>query len=191
MANTLTSLIPTIYEALDVVSREMIGFIPAVAKDVSAERAALNQQILVPVTQAQAAQDITPAVIPPDTGDQTIGNVPMTITKCKMVPIRWNGEQQKGFKSTGTYERVLREQFAQGFRTLANLSKPTCFTAAYQGASRATARPARLRSAPLATCPARPMCARSSTITAARRATCIWCSARLRSPISAACRPSC
>ena len=103
MANTLTSLIPTLYEALDVVSREMVGFIPAVAKDTSSERAALNEQILVPVTQAQAAQSITPAVIPPDTGDQTVGNVPMTITKSMMVPIRWNGEQQKGMKNSGTY----------------------------------------------------------------------------------------
>jgi hypothetical protein len=137
MPNTLTNLIPTIYEALDVVSREMIGFIPAVAKDASAERAALNQQILVPVTQAQSAQDIAPGVIPPDTGDQTIGNVPMTITKSKFVPIRWNGEQQKGFKTNGTYDRVLRDQFAQGFRTLANLVETDCFNAAYQGASRA------------------------------------------------------
>src|SRR5271154_6505340 len=137
MANTLTSLIPTLYEALDVVSREMVGFIPAVAKDTSSERAALNEQILVPVTQAQSAQNITPGVIPPDTGDQTIGNVAMTITNSMMVPIRWNGEQQKGMKSNGTYERVLRGQFAQGFRTLANLIETACFNAAYQGASRA------------------------------------------------------
>src|SRR5271157_4955174 len=114
MANTLTSLTPTIYEALDVVSREMIGFIPAVARNSSAERAALNETILVPVTQPQAAQDVTPAVIPPDTGDQTIGNVSMTIQKSKMVPIRWNGEQQKGMKNSGTYSSVLAEQFAQG-----------------------------------------------------------------------------
>jgi hypothetical protein len=141
MASTLTGLIPTLYEALDVVSREMIGFIPAVAKDTSSERAALNQQILVPVTQAQPAQNVTPGVIPPDTGDQTIGNVAMTITNSMMVPIRWNGEQQKGMKSAGTYNQVLRDQFAQGFRTLANLVETSCFNAAYQGASRAYGTP--------------------------------------------------
>ena len=138
MSNTITSLVPTIYEALDIVSREMIGFIPAVAKDTSSERAALNQSILVPITQAQTASDITPAVTPPDTGDQTIGNVSMTISKAKYVPVRWNGEQQKGMKNAGTYDAVLREQFAQAFRTLANLIETDLFTAAYQGASRAT-----------------------------------------------------
>lgn len=141
MANTLTSLIPTLYEALDVVSREMIGFIPAVAKDVSSERAALNQQILVPITQAQAMQDTTPGVTPPDTGDQTIGNVAMTITKSKMVPIRWNGEQQRGMKTAGTFSSVLAQQFAQGFRTLANGIETDCAVAAYQGASRAYGTP--------------------------------------------------
>ena len=75
MANTLTSLIPTLYESLDIVSREMVGFVPAVTRNTSAERAALNQTILVPITQAQTAADNTPAVTPPNTGDQTVGNV--------------------------------------------------------------------------------------------------------------------
>lgn len=137
MANTLTNLIPTIYEGLDVVSREMVGFIPAVSRDTSSERAALNQSILVPITQAQTAADNTPAVTPPDTGDQTIGNVAMTITKSKHVPIRWNGEQQKGMMGAGTYSGVLAQQFTQAFRTLVNLIEVDLFTAAYQGASRA------------------------------------------------------
>lgn len=137
MANTLTNLIPTMYEGLDVVSREMVGFIPAVSRDTSSERAALNQSILVPITQAQAAADNTPGVTPPDTGDQTIGNVSMTISKSKHIPIRWNGEQQKGMMNAGTYSSVLAQQFAQAFRGLVNLIEIDLFTTAYQNASRA------------------------------------------------------
>lgn len=137
MANTITNLLPTIYEALDVVSREMVGFIPAVSRDASGERAALNQSILVPVTQGQTASDNTPAVTSPDTGDQTITSVPMTINKSKYVPIRWNGEQQKGAVNAGWYNTLLRQQFEQGFRTLTNLIETDLFNVAYQGASRA------------------------------------------------------
>lgn len=137
MANTLTSLTPTIYEALDIVSREMVGFIPAVSRNTSAERAALNQSILVPITQAQTAADNTAAVTAPNTGDQTVGNVSMTIDKSKHVPIRWGGEEQKGLINAGEYMGILANQFAQGFRTLTNLIETDLFTKAYQGSSRA------------------------------------------------------
>jgi hypothetical protein len=137
MANTLTSLIPTIYEALDVVSREMVGFIPAVSRNSSAERAALNQTILVPITPATALADNTPAVTAPNTGDQTITNVPMTISKSKHAPIRWNGEEQRGMLNAGTYGGVLAGQFQQAFRALINQIEVDLYTAAYQGASRA------------------------------------------------------
>lgn len=137
MANTLTSLIPTIYEALDVVSREMVGMIPAVSRNSSAERAALNETIMIPITPAATMIDNTPAVTSPDNGDQTVGNVTMTISKSKSVPIRWNGEQQKGMQNAGTFGSVLNQQFQQAFRTLANAVETDLVTAGYQGASRA------------------------------------------------------
>lgn len=121
MANTLTSLIPTIYESLDIVSREWSGMTMAVARNTSAERAALNQSILVPITQAQAASDNTPGVTSPDTGDQTIDNASITISRSKYVPVRWNGEQTRGMQNAGTYDDIILKQFAQGFRTLVNL----------------------------------------------------------------------
>lgn len=135
--NSLTSLIPTLYEALDVVSREMTGYIGAVTRNSSATRAALNETILVPITPASTMADNTPAVSAPDTGDQTIGNVSMTISKSKHVPIRWNGEEQRGMNNAGTYHGVLMNQFSQAFRTLVNQIEADLHDTAYKNASRA------------------------------------------------------
>lgn len=121
MANTITNLIPDIYNALDTVSRELTGFIPAVSSDMTFERAAVGQTVRSPVAPAATAGDITPAVTPPDDGDQTIGNVSMSITKARRVPVRWNGEQSLGLNNGGPgRSRIMQDQFAQAMRTLAN-----------------------------------------------------------------------
>lgn len=121
MANTLTGLTTTLYNALDVVSREMVGFIPAVTSDMTYERAAVGQTVMSPVAPAATATDITPAVTPPNDGDQTIGNAQMTISKARRVPVRWNGEEKRGLDNNGaSYNIILRDQFAQGMRTLVN-----------------------------------------------------------------------
>ena len=138
MANTLTSLLPTLYESLDIVSRELVGFIPSVAMDASAERAAVGQQILVPITPASVAMDITPGVTSPDTGDQIIGNTPLTIQYAQAVPFRWTGEEQKGINTGPGYSKIKSDQITQAFRTLCNAVELSVATSAYQGASRAT-----------------------------------------------------
>lgn len=121
MANTLTGLIPTIYNALDVVSRELVGFIPAVSSDMTFARAAVGQTVTSPVTNGATATDITPAVTPPNDGDQNIGAVSMTINKARRVPIRWNGEEKLGLDNNGaSFNVILRDQMAQGMRTLVN-----------------------------------------------------------------------
>ena len=136
MANTLTNLIPTLYQALDIVSREITGFIPAVKVNAAAEGAAVNESILVPVTNQTQTYDITPGTTAPDNGDQTIDNVEIKITKSKMVPIRWNGEEQLGFSNNGTYNKVLSDQMVQAMRLLVN-SVEADLAACYVGASRA------------------------------------------------------
>lgn len=121
MANSITGLFPTLYNALDVVSRELVGFIPAVSSDMTFERAAVGQTVMSPVAPAAVATDVVPGVIPPDDGDQTIGNVSMTITKARRVPVRWNGEQKLALDNNGaSYNVILRDQFAQAMRTLVN-----------------------------------------------------------------------
>ncbi len=121
MANTITNLIPSLYQALDVVSRELVGFIPSVSLDSGVERAAVGQSVLSFVTPAATAGNITPGVTPPDDGDQTIGNVDVQITKARRVPVRWNGEQTRGLNANGPGQaNIMRDQFAQAMRTLTN-----------------------------------------------------------------------
>jgi len=120
MANTLDNLIPDLYANLDVVSRELVGFIPAVTMDADAARAALGQTVRSPVAPAAAAQDVTPGVTSPNAGDQVIGNQAISISKSRAVPIRWNGEQSRGM-NTGAGVGTLRgQQIQQAFRTLTN-----------------------------------------------------------------------
>lgn len=137
MANTLTSLVPDIYESLDVVSRELSGFIPSVTLDAQAERAALNQSIRVPITPAAAAENVTPGQLPPDDGDQIVGNNPLSITNSMMVPFRWTGEEQKGVNTGPGYQNIRRNQIAQAIRTLVNTVETTVANAALK-ASRAS-----------------------------------------------------
>lgn len=120
MSNTLTGLIPILYQAVDIISRELVGFIPAVTLDANAGRAAVGQSVTSAVAPVSAASDITPAVTPPDDGDQVIGNTSITITKSRRVPVRWNGEQTLGANSGPGQPNILRDQFAQAMRTLVN-----------------------------------------------------------------------
>jgi len=120
MSNTLTGLIPTLYTALDEVSRELIGFIPNVNVDAVAEQGAIGQTVRSPVVPQNTLEDIVPGNDPADSGDQTITYKDVSITKSKAYPIRWTGEEQKSVSQFGVVNTILRDQFAQGFRTLAN-----------------------------------------------------------------------
>ena len=82
MANTLTDLIPDAYAAMDVVSRELAGFIPSVARSSTAERLAKGQTLHSFATRANSAGgDITEAMALPTRADQTVDNKDMVIDK--------------------------------------------------------------------------------------------------------------
>lgn len=120
-ANTLTNLIPQVYASLDVVSRELVGFIPSVMRDSRADRVAVNQSLTIPVTPTPTAGNITPGVTPPDDGDQTIDNVEFKITKSRRVPFRWQGEESRGLNNGGPGVSSIRgDQVTQAIRVLVN-----------------------------------------------------------------------
>lgn len=120
MANTLTNLMPDLYESLDVVSRELTGLIPAVTLDPRVTRAAVNETVRSFVAPAAAAGDITPGVTPPNDGDQAIGNVSLAITKSRRVPFRWNGEEERGMNNGPGVAAIRQAQMQQAIRTLVN-----------------------------------------------------------------------
>jgi P22 coat protein - gene protein 5 len=137
MANTITNLIPILYESLDVVSRELVGYIAAVSRNSGAERAAVNETVTYPVVPAIATQSVSPGVTAPDDGNATIGTATMTITKSKYAPIRWNGEEYRALSNNNTYRTVVRDQFAQAMRALVNEVELDCHNEGYKNSSRA------------------------------------------------------
>jgi hypothetical protein len=120
MANTLTSLLPELYTNLDVVSRELVGMVPAVTVDATTNRAALNQTVRNFIAPASSSVNITPGVSAPDSGDQTIGNSTLTISKSKMVPIRWTGEEELNVSAGHGAQAIRANQIQQAIRTLVN-----------------------------------------------------------------------
>lgn len=120
MANTLTNLVPDLYAALDVVSRELVGMIPSVTMDARVDRAAEGQSVRVPIVPTNSSSSITPAMSVPAAADQTIDNVAIVINKAKAVPFSWEGNEQVGLNSGVGYGNIRVNQIAQAMRTLVN-----------------------------------------------------------------------
>lgn len=138
MPNTITSLIPDAYAALDVVSRELVGFIPSVNRDPSADRVALNQTLRSPRTQANSAgRNVSPAMALPAEASQTIDNVGVTITKVRAFPFSWNGEEKYSVDQGPGSLTIQQDQIAQALRAAVNEIEVDLGLAAYLGASRA------------------------------------------------------
>jgi hypothetical protein len=133
-SNTLTGLIPVIYEAMDVIPRELVGAIGAVQMDPSAEMAGLGQIITSHVVPPATAVDIVPGVTNTFGQSQTIGTVNLSITKSKNAGFVWSGEEQLLLKAQ--YASILKDQFAQAFRTLGNLVEQDVVNGIAAGASR-------------------------------------------------------
>jgi len=134
MANDLTGLYPTIYNAMNVVSREFVGLISAVSRDASAQQVAVNQTVRSPVVPAMAAAPITPGNIAASGTDQTIDYVDIVIDKQRKVTFNLTGEEERGLGPNNS--SIAQQRFAQAFRTLGNEIEAD-LAALYVAASRA------------------------------------------------------
>lgn len=119
-ALTLTGLIPTIYNAMNTVSREQSGFIRAVGRDSTAERAAKDATVRSPVVGAMAAEELNVGAYAADTPAQTINYVDMTISKSRSVPFGITGEENLNLANAGTLGDINAQRIAQALRTLSN-----------------------------------------------------------------------
>ncbi len=137
-ANTLTGLIPDLYAAIDVVSRELVGFIPSAARAPNAERAAVGQSVQYHVAPDATAHDLAPAMTIPEPADQTIGAQFMAITKSRGSSFGFTGEEQRGLNNGGAgYFSVQADMIAQALRVLTNEIETDLAVAATAAASRA------------------------------------------------------
>jgi len=136
LANTLTGLIPTIYRAMQVTSREPVYGLRGVTMDARAEQAALDQPVRAYVAPAATTETITPSMAIGDTGGQTISYVDMTISKVKRVRVPFSGEEIKSVGVAG-YEEIVRLRFEQAIRALINEMEADVITELYTNASRA------------------------------------------------------
>lgn len=136
--STLTNLIPDAYAALDVVSRELTGFIGAVTRDSTADRVAAGQTLRSIVAPANTAgADITPAMSIPSDAAQTIGNKSLTISNNRFFPFSWTNQQQYAADMGPGYLTIQQAQIAQAIRAAVNEIEASIAVAAKNGASRA------------------------------------------------------
>ena len=118
--NTISSIVPDIYEALDVVSRELTGLIPAVTMNVSAERAGKGQNITIDVEPVGTGVDVVPAMNTPEPTGQTSGSKVMTIDKSRAYEFGFVGEDQLKLNTGPGYMGVRANKIAQAIRGLVN-----------------------------------------------------------------------
>lgn len=120
MANNFDDLILDTYEAMDRVSRELVGFVPAVTRNFAAERAAKGQNVLYHVAPAMSAADVSPAMQVPEPDDLEITGRYMAMTRDRDVSFGYTGEEQRGVNNGTSFSTVQADVVAQAIRTLAN-----------------------------------------------------------------------
>ena len=135
--STLTNLIPDVYAALDVVSREQVGVLPGVMRDPKADRVAEGQNIRISQAGSNTTSTYTPAMAVPSAAARTVGNATLTMSKSKYSAFSFSGEEQGGLDTGPGFLTVKQGEIAQSIRALVNEMENDLCDALAAGASRA------------------------------------------------------
>jgi len=136
MSNTITSLIPDAISAMEVVSRELVGLVPAVARNSTAEATAKGTTVRSPVAPQNSSYSITPSMTPLAAANMTYTNRTISLDTIKGYKFHFESEEQMGLKQGGGYMTMWQQNVAQGMRTLVN-ELAAALAALYYNASRA------------------------------------------------------
>lgn len=137
MANTLTTLAPTLYSAAQEVSNEPFGVVDSIYTQFDNKGVAKGDTVSVPVAPVRAASDFTPAATSSAGSDATSSAIGVTIDESRMVSWHLTGEQQRSLENGNTSAEWVRQLIAQGMRTLRNEAEVDAADAVHKGASRA------------------------------------------------------
>ena len=110
-------------------------------RDTAVNKAALGQTISWPVVAPGTVADIAPAATGPAGNDMTVAAPTTSISKAKSVVFYLTGEELKESAPDLSDQVIIKNTFAQAFRSLANLIEIDLWTTAYQNASRAYGTP--------------------------------------------------
>ena len=133
--NTLTNVIPDINTARDVISKELVGFIPSVTLNAGSERAAVNQSIKSIVSPEVTPENRTVAITLPTATGQTPTVKEMIIGFDKSVKIPWAGEEQRAIPAG--YSTIYGAQIEQAVRAHVNAIEAHVASVSYLASSRA------------------------------------------------------
>jgi hypothetical protein len=137
MANTLTTLAPTLFGAAQEVSQEAIGAIDGVNLSFDDKGVAMGDSLKVPVAPAQTATDFAPGAATSEGTSQIAEGISVQITASKKVTWHLTGEQQRSLENAKADKEWIRQLIAQGMRALNNLAEIDAVNAIKAGASRA------------------------------------------------------
>lgn len=137
MANTLTSLAPTLFSAARLVANEPFGAVSAIDARFDDKGVARGDTVTVPVAPVRTASDFTPNNVPATGTDATATNVGVQITKSRKVDWHLTGEQIRSLENGAESNEWVGQLIKQGMRTLRNEAEIDCALAIKVGASRA------------------------------------------------------